>query len=38
MAEKQAILGNGAKFTGKINNAKSPKSDTAFINLTYKNK
>ena len=23
MAEKQAILGNGAKFTGKINNAKS---------------
>ena len=23
MAEKQAVLGNGAKFTGKISNAKS---------------
>ena len=23
MADKQAVLGNGAKFTGKISNAKS---------------
>ena len=23
MADKQAVLGNGAKFTGKITNAKS---------------
>ena len=33
MADKQAVLGSGAKFTGKITNAKSIE-----INVSHKNK